>query len=72
MPGLSFCRELESEALYQELSALLAVADACMQKVPPSQASAQLLREGFKNPQNMYKSAKRDLQVDSLEARNHV
>ena len=71
LPALSsplsptICRELEHDALYQEVSALLALADACMHRVPASQASAQLLREGFKCPMSMYKAAKRDLQVGS-------
>jgi len=67
-PFYLVCRDLEQDALYNEVSALLALADACMQKVPASQASAQLLREGFKNPMSTYKFARRDLQVNAVAA----
>ncbi len=57
------CSSLEDALLLEEVTALLSAADACVSKANPTQANTQLLREGFRKTQGLYKAAYRDLKA---------
>ena len=57
------CSTLEDALLLEEVTALLAAADACVAKANPAQANTQLLREGFRNTHSLYRGAHRDLKA---------